>query len=226
MRPELSPRGKAFPFGATLRASSSTWPVMILFAIIIGGIYSGIFTTTEAAAVGFAGAFLFGLMRGHFRTLAELRGVFEEAVSTGLMLFATLFAAMIFAQFLNLTGMPAQLLSFVLASGFGPIGLVLLICVIRIALGTVFESIGILLLITPIFPPALGGLGINLAWFDILTVIVVELGLIIPPPGMNVFTLETMAPDSVRRHLPRRHALCHRDAGRGTSILVFPEIAT
>ncbi|MDE2364161.1 MAG: TRAP transporter large permease subunit [Hyphomicrobiales bacterium] len=195
VRPEYGPRGKALPFVDTLRASYSTWPVLFLFVIIIGGIYSGVFTPNEAAAVGCAGAFLFGAFRGHFLELQELREVFEDAISTASMLFAILFAALVFGQFLNLSGMPAQLLQLILSLGLGPSGLVLVICLVCIALGTVFESIGILLLITPIFLPALGALGVNLIWFGILTVIVVELGLIIPPLGMNVFTVKTMAPD-------------------------------
>ena len=111
------------------------------------------------------------------------------------MLFAILYTAMIFAQFVNLTGMPAQLQELVLGWGFGPVGLVLVICVVCVALGMVFESIGILLLITPLFLPALGALDVNLIWFGILTIIVVELGLIMPPLGMNVFTVKAMAPD-------------------------------
>jgi len=227
VRPEYGPRGKVLSLRATIRASYSTWPVMILFAIIIGGIYSGVFTPTEAAAVGCAGAFVFGVLRGHFLNIPELWDVFKEAVSTASMLFAILFAAMIFAQFLNLTGMPSQLLTLVLGSGFGPVGLVLLICVICIALGTVFESIGILLLITPIFLPALGALGVNLLWFGILTVIVIELGLIIPPLGMNVFTVKAMAPDiplgviflGVMPYVAAMFVA-------GIMILLFPEIAT
>lgn len=195
VRPDYGPRGNALSLIETIRASYSTWPVIILFMIVLGGIYSGVFTPTEAAAVGCAGAFVFGVFRGYFLDLDSLWGVFEETVSTTAMLFAILYTAMIFAQFVNLTGMPAQLQELVLGWGFGPVGLVLVICVVCVALGMVFESIGILLLITPLFLPALGALDVNLIWFGILTIIVVELGLIMPPLGMNVFTVKAMAPD-------------------------------
>jgi tripartite ATP-independent transporter DctM subunit len=226
-RPEFGPRGNVLSFQATIRASYSTWPVMVLFGIIIGGIYSGIFTPTEAAAVGCGGAFVFGVFRGHFFDVQELWDVFEETVSTTAMLFAILFAAMIFAQFLNLTGMPAQLLDLVIGSTLGPVGLVLMICLVCVALGTVFESIGILLLITPVFLPALGALGVDLIWFGILTVIVVELGLIIPPLGMNVYAVRTMAPDIpleviFKGVMPYVVAMFVA----GLLILLFPGIAT
>lgn len=195
LRPGIGPKGAALSLRETLRASYSTWPVIILFAVVLGGIYTGIFTPTEAAAVGCAGAFLFGAGRGHFLDRDSLWGVFEETVTTSAMIFAIVFSALILAQFVNLTGMPYDLQSLVLGWGLGPIGLVLMICAICVVLGMVFESIGILLLIIPVFLPALGTLGVDLIWFGILVIIVIELGLISPPIGMNVFTVKAMAPE-------------------------------
>ncbi len=195
LRPDYGPAGKAMSLRDTLRASYSTWPVIILFGIVLGGIYSGIFTPTEAAGVGCAGAFLFGVFRGYFLDWQSLWGVFEETVLTTAMIFAIVFSALVLAQFVNLTGMPYELQSLVLGWGLGPVGLVLMICGICILLGMVFESIGILLLIIPVFLPALGSLGVDLIWFGILVIIVIELGLISPPIGMNVFTVKSVAPD-------------------------------
>ncbi|MCB1337830.1 MAG: TRAP transporter large permease [Maritimibacter sp.] len=195
LRPGLGPKGATLSLRETMRASYSTWPVVILFVIVLGGIYTGVFTPTEAAAVGSAGAFLFGAARGHFLDRASLWGVFEETVTTSAMIFAIVFSALILAQFVNLTGMPYDLQSMVLGWGLGPVGLVLMICAICVVLGMVFESIGILLLIIPVFLPALSALGVDLIWFGILVIIVIELGLITPPIGMNVFTVKAMAPD-------------------------------
>lgn len=227
VKPAYGPPGKSLSLKATIRASYTTWPIIILFMIVLGGIYSGVFTPTEAAAVGCAGAFVLGAVRGHFLDLDSLWGVFEEAVATTSMLFAILFTAMIFAQFINLTGMPNEMVNHILAWGLGPVGLVLAISLICVALGMVFESIGILLLITPLFLPALGALGVNLIWFGILTIIVVELGLIMPPLGMNVFTVKAMAPDIplgviFLGVLPYVGAMFVA----GLLILFFPEIAT
>jgi len=195
VRPDFGPAGEAMSLKATLRASFSTWPVIILFGIVLGGIYSGVFTPTEAAGVGCAGAFVFGLLKGHFRDLASVRGVFEETVATTAMIFAIVFSALVLAQFVNLTGMPYQLQAFVLGSQVGPLGLVLMICAVCVVLGMVFESIGILLLIIPVFLPSLNALGVDLIWFGILVIIVIELGLISPPIGMNVFTVKSVAPE-------------------------------
>lgn len=195
IRPDFGPKGRAMSLIETIRASYSTWPVIILFGIVLGGIYAGIFTPTEASAVGCAGAFLFGVSRGHFLDRESLWGVFSETVSTTAMIFAIIFTALVLAQFVNLTGMPYELQSLVLGWGLGPIGLVLMICVICALLGMVFESIGILLLIIPVFLPSLSTLRVDLIWFGILAIIVIEMGLISPPIGMNVFTVKAMAPE-------------------------------
>lgn len=195
IRPSLGPKGEAMSLSASLRASYKTWPVIILFGIVLGGIYSGIFTPTEAAAVGCAGAFLFGVARGHFMDRQSLWGVFEETVMTSAMIFAIVFSALILAQFVNLTGMPYDLQSLILGWNLSPVGLVLMICAICVLLGMVFESIGILLLIIPVFLPSLSALGVDLIWFGILVIIVIELGLISPPIGMNVFTVKAAAAD-------------------------------
>lgn len=227
LRPDLGPAGEAMGLRATLRASYWTWPVIILFGVILGGIYSGIFTPTEAAGVGCAGAFLFGLFRGHFRTLASLRGVFEETVVTTAMIFAIVFSALVLAQFVNLTGMPYDLQALILGWELSPVALVLMNCGFCVLLGMVFESIGILLLIIPVFLPALGAVGVDLIWFGILVIIVTKLGLISPPIGMNVFTVKSVAPEIPLASiflgvLPYIAAM----VVGGVLILLFPQIAT
>lgn len=227
IRPDYGPAGRAMRLADMLRASYATWPVIILFGVVLGGIYSGIFTPTEAAGVGCAGAFVFGVFRGHFLDLESLRGVFEETVKTTAMIFAIVFTALILAQFVNLTGMPHELREMILGWGLGPIGLVLMICAICVLLGMVFESIGILLLLIPVFLPALGAVGVDLIWFGILVIIVIELGLISPPIGMNVFTVKAVAPEIPLGSifigvLPYIVAM----VVGGVLILMFPQIAT
>ena len=227
VRPDFGPAGEAMSLRDTLRASYSTWPVIILFGIVLGGIYSGIFTPTEAAGVGCAGAFLFGVFRGHFLDRESLWGVFEETVTTTAMIFAIVFSALVLAQFVNLTGMPYDLQALVLGWELGPVGLVLMICAICVLLGMVFESIGILLLIIPVFLPSLSSLGVDLIWFCILVIVVIELGLISPPIGMNVFTVKSVAPEIPLGSiflgvLPYIAAMVLG----GVLILYFPQIAT
>ncbi|PWE27503.1 TRAP transporter large permease [Pararhodobacter marinus] len=227
IRPDIGPKGRAMGLMETLRASYSTWPVIILFAIVLIGIYVGLFTPTEAAGVGCAGAFIMGVLRGHFRDRASLYGVIEETVTTSAMIFAIVFSALVLAQFVNLTGMPYELRALVLEMGLGPTGLVLTICAICVVLGMVFESIGILLLIIPVFLPSLDLLGVNLIWFGILVIIVIELGLITPPIGMNVFTVKSVAPEIPLKAiflgvLPYIAAMVLG----GVLILFIPQIAT
>ena len=227
IRPDFGPAGEALGLKETLRASYSTWPVIILFGVVLGGIYIGIFTPTEAAGVGCAGAFLFGLFRGHFMDCESLWSVFSETVTTTAMIFAIVFSALVLAQFINLTGMPYDLQAMILGWELGSVGLVLMICGICVLLGMVFESIGILLLIIPVFLPSLGSVGVDLIWFGILVIIVIELGLISPPIGMNVFTVKSVAPEIPLGSiflgvLPYIVAM----VVGGVLIIFFPQIAT
>lgn len=192
-RPASGPRGPRLAWSDVLRRSVGVWPIMMLFAVVLGGIYAGIFTPTEAAAVGAIGAFLFAFARGRMRRLSELREVAEETIRTTAMIFVIIFSAMIFAQFVNISGLPYQLAG--LVAGLHPLALVLAICAICILLGTVFEALGILLLIIPVFIPSLEAANIDLIWFGIVIVIVIELGLITPPIGMNVFVVRSIVPE-------------------------------
>lgn len=195
LRPELGPRGDSLPAAERRRAYLRVWPVLVLFAVILGGLYWGLFTPTEAAGVGAIGGFLFALFRGAITSIRALGAMLVEAVRTTAALFAVVFGTMVFANFVNLTGMPYDLADFVSDQEMGKYGLIVAICVICILLGMVFESIGLLLLIVPVFLPALGDLGVDLIWFGILMVVVIEMGLITPPIGMNVFTVKTVMPD-------------------------------
>ena len=118
-----------------------------------------------------------------------------EATRTTAILFAVVFGTLVFANFINLSGLPYDLLDLIENLGLGPIGLVLAICVICVLLGMIFETIGLLLLIVPVFLPALYGMEIDLIWFGIIMVVVIELGLITPPIGMNVFTVKSVMPN-------------------------------
>ena len=196
VRPDLGPQGERIDLAEKIRRSRATWPVIGLFAIVLGGIYAGVFTPTESAAVGALGAYLFAIFRGRLRSLPELLNAFAETVRTSAMIFAIVFCGMMLAQFVNITGMPFELVEYVgMDQGIGPVGLVLGICVICVVMGMIFESLGILLLVVPVFLPSLQALGVDLIWFGIIIMLVVELGLITPPIGMNVFTVKSVVTD-------------------------------
>ena len=177
------------------RRYRNVWPVLALFVLVLGGIYFGIFTPTEASGIGATGAAAFAWWRGRLRRLDQLYASLLEAARTTAALFIVIFGAQIFSNFINLSGMPNALVELVEAMRLSPAGTVFAVCVICIIMGMIFEAIGILLLIVPVFLPTLIIMDVDLIWFGIVMVVVVELGLITPPIGMNVFTVRTMMPD-------------------------------
>lgn len=196
-RPELGPAAEPLPIPERFRKSLGVYPVIGLFVIVLGGIYSGVFTPTESAAVGAVGAYVFAMARGHMRSWAQLMGVLGETVRTTAMIFAILFCGLIMAQFVNLTGLPFELVDLVTGDGavISATALIIGICIICVIMGMIFEALGILLLVVPVFLPSLEALGVDMIWFGILIILVVELGLITPPIGMNVFTVKAVVPD-------------------------------
>lgn len=167
-------------------------PILGLFVLVLGGIYGKIFTPTEAAGVGAVGAAVIALTRGHLWKLSEWRDALVETVTSTASLFMVLFGALVFMQYVTLTGMPYDLMFWVEDMGLSPLGLVIMVTVIALLMGMVFEAIGILLLLVPVFLPALQLAGVDLIWFGILIVLVIELGLITPPIGINVFVVNAM----------------------------------
>lgn len=177
------------------RAIASALPVLFLFVLVLGGIYGRVFTPTEAAGIGATGAAAIAWFRGHFRTLREWKDALVEAASTTASLFTVLFGTLVFAQFVNLSGMPYDLVRLIDSLNLGGTGLVIAIAIIAVLMGMIFEAIGILLLIVPVFLPALVSANVDLIWFGIVVVLVTELGLISPPVGMNVFVVKSVMPD-------------------------------
>jgi C4-dicarboxylate transporter DctM subunit len=168
--------------------------VISLFTLVMGGIYGGIFTPTEAAGVGATGAFAFALARGKL-SLRSLAGVLMESARTTSMLFVILIGAMMFANYINYTTMPTDLREFVHQFELRPVAVIAAMCVIYILLGCVLESISMILLTVPVFYPLVQHLGYDLVWFGVIVVVVTEISLITPPIGMNVFVLRTLLPD-------------------------------
>ncbi|WP_424931843.1 TRAP transporter large permease [Amaricoccus macauensis] len=176
-------------------AIRGTMPVLILFLLVLGGIYTGAFTATEAAGIGSFGAAVIAVLRGHLRTFSEWRACLVDATTTTATIFIVLLGAIVFSQFINLSGLPYDLLDMVDSWGLSPFQLVLFVCAIAILMGMVFEAIGILVLLVPVFLPALTINGVDMIWFGILVVLVSEIGLITPPIGMNVFVVKSVLPN-------------------------------
>jgi tripartite ATP-independent transporter DctM subunit len=192
--PEAGPPAKRFTWPQRLAAIRGIWGVAVLFALVIGGIYGGVFTATEGAGVGAAGAFLFALARRSL-TPRVLMDILIESTRTTAMLFTILIGAMIFTNFINFTTMPGDLRDFVLQFSPNPLMVVVMMMGIYLALGMVMEELAIVLLTIPVFFPVITGLGFDPIWFGILIVTIVEIGMISPPVGLNLFVLNSLLPN-------------------------------
>ena len=192
--PNAGPRGERSSWGERWTAFKGVWAVVALFALVMGGIYMGVFTATEGAAMGAVGAMIFALAR-KVLTWKSLYASLVESARTTSMLFMILIGALMFAEFINITSMPGDLTRFVSRFELHPITVVAAIMVIYVILGTAMEELSMILLTLPVFFPIIVHLGFDPVWFGILIVVVVEIGLISPPVGMNLFVLATLIPE-------------------------------
>jgi len=192
--PQAGPAGERSNWGERLVALRDVWTTLGLFIFVIGGIYVGAFTPTEAAGMGAAGAIAIAYFRGalSWKVLIE---VARETTLTTAKLFLVVFGAMIFSNFVNRAGLPDALLNIAQGFDFPPMGVIFVILCIYLVLGCVFESLSMILLTVPIFAPLVEGLGFDLIWFGILVVVATEISLITPPIGMNVFVLKGVLKD-------------------------------
>ncbi|MDP3253228.1 MAG: TRAP transporter large permease [Hydrogenophaga sp.] len=191
--PSAGPPAEKYTWPQRFAAVRSIWGVGLLFALVIGGIYGGVFTATEGAGVGAAGAFFFALARGAL-TPRVLLDILVESTRTTAMLFTILIGAMIFTSFVNFTSMPGDLRDFLLQFSPHPIMVVVVMMAIYVALGLVMEELSMVLLTIPVFFPVITGLGFDPVWFGILIVTIVEIGMISPPVGMNLFVMNALLP--------------------------------
>ena len=194
VRPALGPPGERIPWAARWPHLGRIWGVVALFVLVLGGIYFGIFTPTEAAGIGAAGALVFALLRRRMPWREFVDSLVEAGITSG-MIFIVAFGALIFSNFVNLAGLTGAMVDFIQSLDVSAVGVVIAMCVIYLLFGCVFDSLAMLLLTVPIFAAILSPLGVDLIWFGIVAIIVVEIGLITPPIGMNVFIVKTVLED-------------------------------
>ena len=191
--PEHAPPGKRSTWHERWAALRGIWGVVLLVVVVLGGIYGGLFTATEGAGFGAAGAFIFAMARKRL-TWKILYQVLVESARTTAMLFTLLIAATMFANFVNFTSMPNDLKDLITNSGLSPIFIITAMMFIYIVLGTVMEELSMVLLTIPLFFPIVTALGFDPVWFGVLIVMIVQIGLISPPVGMNLFVINTLLP--------------------------------
>ena len=170
--------------------------ILSLFFIIMGGIYTGVFTATEAAGVGAFGSLLIVIIKKKISIKSFSETLIETAKVTT-MLFFLLFGAIIFSNFINLAGLPNDLKNFLSLFNFNLFTLLIGIFILYLILGMILESLSMMMLTVPIFYPLVQEMGGNLIWFGILVVVAVEISLITPPIGLNVHVLKTIVKDKI-----------------------------
>jgi C4-dicarboxylate transporter DctM subunit len=172
----------------------NVWAPLLLFAFVIGGLYGGVFTPTEAGGVGATGAFLLGLARRRLNR-ETIREALLSATRTSAAVFTVLIGALLFGYFLTITQSPQKLTAFLLSLGLGAYGVLTLIMLMYLALGCLMDAMAMIILTVPIIFPVIQQLGFDPIWFGVIIVMTVELGLIHPPVGMVVFVVKSVIKD-------------------------------
>jgi C4-dicarboxylate transporter, DctM subunit len=190
-RPDLLPAGPRSSWSARLLALKDVWASLLLFVFVIGGLYGGLFTPTEAGGMGAGGAFLIGLVRGRLPREVILQSLLQ-ATRTGAAVFTVLIGALLFGYFLTITGTPQHVTEFLTGLGLGRYGVLALILLLYLVLGCLMDAMAMIILTVPIVFPVITALGFDPIWFGVIIVMTVELGLIHPPVGMNVFVIKSV----------------------------------
>ena len=194
VRPKMLPAGERRPWAERLVALKDVWPSLVLFAFVIGGLYGGLFTPTEAGGVGAGGAFVLGVLRRKLDR-AGIRKALLQATRTAAAVFTVLIGALLFGYFLTITQTPQKLTEFLTGLGIGRYGVLALIMVMYLVLGCLMDAMAMIILTVPIIFPVITHLGYDPIWFGVIIVMTVELGLIHPPVGMNVFVIKSVVQD-------------------------------
>ncbi len=192
--PEAGPAGERMPWSERRRVIFDCWGVVTLAVIVSGGIYGGLFTILEAAAVGCFFACLFTYFRGRL-SWDVLRKVLSETAATTGLIYIIIFGATIFTVFISLTQMPDTLVKTIQAANFPPSMVILLLLVMYIILGSIFETVAAMINTLPVVFPLIVGLGFDPIWWGIINIMVIEIGQTTPPIGIIPFVLHGMRPD-------------------------------
>jgi len=193
-RPNFLPAGPHSSRKEKLESLRDVWATILLFAFVVGGIYGGMFTATEAAGMGAGGAFLIGLLRGRLSKADILRSLLESTRTTAAV-FTILIGALLFGYFLTITQTPQKVTAFLTGLGIGSYGILTLILLMYLVLGCLMDALAMIILTVPIIFPVIKELGFDPIWFGVIIVMTVELGLIHPPVGMNIFVIKSVIDD-------------------------------
>ena len=194
VKPEWAPVGPVMPWAERLRAVAAMWKLFLLFGLAVGGIYGGWFSPTEAAGIAAFAAIVIAFATRQL----SLRGLYDcviETLHTTAMLMFIIVGAWVFAYFVVQTRLPSGLIDLIRYFDLAPWAVIMMILVFYIILGCVLDAVAIILVTVPVFLPVVTALGYDSVWYGILMVVVVEIGLITPPVGLNIFVIRAQLPD-------------------------------
>ena len=229
--PGSGPEGEAVPRSELVAATVATLPVLAIFAVVVGGIYAGIYSPTAAAAIGVVLVVLYGVARRRLSLAGMREGLLETARTSG-MIFLILLGAEILKIFMSRAGVPQATAAALQTSGLGPMTIMVLIILVFLVLGCLMDSLSMVILAIPFFWPVVAGLDYGLSenetkiWFGIIILVVVEIGLITPPVGLNVFIINAHARDvPMRQTFKGVVPFLMSEAVRVTLLVAFPAIS-
>jgi len=191
VKPGFLPAGERKPWSERLASLKDVWAPLALFVFVIGGLYGGLFTPSEAGGMGAVGAFILGVVRRRL-SLAQIREALLEATRTSAAVFTVLIGALLFGYFLTITQTPQKITEFLTGLGLGRYALLAIIMGMYLVLGCLMDAMAMIILTVPIIYPLIIQLGFDPIWFGVIIVMTVELGLIHPPVGMNVFVIKSV----------------------------------
>jgi C4-dicarboxylate transporter DctM subunit len=194
VRPGFLPAGIPASWKERRAGLRDVWAPLALFVFVIGGLYGGLFTPTEAGGMGAGGAFVLGVLRRRL-SRADIRASLLQATRTAAAVFTVLIGALLFGYFLTITETPQKVTMFLIGTGLGRYGVLALIMLMYLVLGCLMDAMAMIILTVPIVFPLITALGFDPIWFGIIIVMTVELGLIHPPVGMNVFVIKSVVKD-------------------------------
>lgn len=194
IRPELGPAGEKTAWREKVRLLRAVWPIALLFSIVLGGIYLGVFSANEAAGIGAFGSMALAISRRRM-TLAAFIDALADAARISSMLFVVLFGSLIFANFVTVSGATSAFSGWINGFSLSQLQLIMFLLLLYVALGFILEGTAVMLLTVPILLPVVVAAGIDPIWFGIFVIIVSGAGLIHPPLGLLLFVVKSMLPD-------------------------------
>ncbi|HJO86928.1 MAG TPA: TRAP transporter large permease [Rhodospirillales bacterium] len=223
--PESGPAGPRMSWSERLDILKGSWGVLLLLFTVIGGIYGGVFTVNEAAALGAGLAFMFTVARRKL-TLASFRQILSDTASNTAMIYLIISGASIFSSFITLTKMPDALVTAISAADLSPLVVIFVLFAVYLVLGSIFDTIGAMVITMPFVLPLILDLGYHPIWWGIILVMVIEVGMITPPIGMNVFVLFGVADGIPLKTIFKGiFPFFYADLIRITIIILFPALA-